>query len=294
MTTESDPRERRFQLENLSLAALEWGPPQGPLILALHGWMDNAHSFVPLAPALAAMGYRVLAPEFPGHGHSDHRPVGNYYHFLDYLYDLHQLWPQLDETPALLLGHSMGGILAGLFASLYPERVSRLAIIEAMGPLTAEPGDSLARMRAGFVSRDKGFRPQGYPDLAPLVKARAAAGGLDESLARLLLERNLKQRDGLWHWRSDPRLRTRSPWMMTEAQGQQLMSDLQADTLVVLGEAGFDGLREAWPERRGWLNQPRLKQIGGGHHCHMESPRELAALLERFIGVKSSEHTNLG
>ncbi|BDY05440.1 alpha/beta hydrolase [Ferrimonas sp. YFM] len=292
--TQEPGRERRFHLDTLSLAALEWGPPQGPLILALHGWMDNAHSFAPLAPVLTERGYRLLALELPGHGHSDHRPQGNYYHFLDYLYDLHQLWPQLPEPPALLLGHSMGGILGGLFASLYPERVSKLAILEAMGPLTAKPDESLERMRAGFASRDKGFKPRGYPDLAPLVSARAAAGGLDDALARLLLERNLQQRDGLWHWRSDPRLRTRSPWMMTDAQGEQLMSDLQADTLVVLGEDGFEGLREISAARHQWLNQPQLESIAGGHHCHMESPEALAELIDGFIGVKSSEHTNLG
>ena len=69
------PRERRIALPYLTLAALEWGDPAAPPLVALHGWLDNAASFAALAPLLAPR-HRTIALELPGHGHSGHLPAG--------------------------------------------------------------------------------------------------------------------------------------------------------------------------------------------------------------------------
>ncbi|USD39211.1 alpha/beta fold hydrolase [Ferrimonas sp. SCSIO 43195] len=288
------PEETYFALDSIELAGLRWGDPNAPLVVALHGWLDNGNSFAPLAPHLVAAGYQLLALEFPGHGHSQNRHQGNYYHFLDYLYELHQLWPQLPRRPVLVLGHSMGGIIASLFAALYPQQVARLMVVEAMGPLTAAPEQTLEKMRQGFASRDKPTSQASYRDIDALVTARAKAGQFDLETARLLLQRNLHQQpDGRWCWRSDPRLRMRSPWMMTDAQAQNLMQGLMTPTCFVLGQGGFDELRSAWQARRHWFADARLELIEGGHHCHMQQPQQLLRLILQFIDVKSSEHTGL-
>ena len=68
------------------LAALRGGDPSGPKLLCLHGWLDNAASFLPLAPHLA--GFDWVALDLPGHGASSHRAPGYDYAFADWLHDV--------------------------------------------------------------------------------------------------------------------------------------------------------------------------------------------------------------
>ncbi|MBW3138813.1 alpha/beta fold hydrolase [Ferrimonas balearica] len=276
-----------LKLDEISLAAQRWGEHDAPLILALHGWLDNSESFALLAPALAAEGYQVLAPDWAGHGLSDHRAEGNHYPFLEYLYDLHRVMAQLPSPPCCLLGHSMGGIVAQLYAGLYPEEVPALVAIEAVGPLVSESGKAAERLRHGFLSRQKPQGPlQGYDKLAPLVAARARSGDFDERYARMLLARNLEFRGRRWYWRSDPRLRERSAWMMTESQARDYLSGYRKPALVVLGEQGYPQLKSAWPKRKEWFYDVRLDQIPGGHHCHMESVPEMVQTLMNYLSGK--------
>lgn len=58
-----------FALPHLRLSALTWGTPEGKPLLALHGWLDNAMTFINLAPHLAAAGFYVVAPDLAGHGY---------------------------------------------------------------------------------------------------------------------------------------------------------------------------------------------------------------------------------
>ena len=58
--------EIRVQVNGMELAAKQWGDPELPAIIALHGWLDNAASYDRLAPALK--NHRVIALDFAGHG----------------------------------------------------------------------------------------------------------------------------------------------------------------------------------------------------------------------------------
>ena len=76
------------------LEALHWRNPGAPRILCLHGWLDNAASFIPLADSLA--GFELLALDFAGHGLSSHRPEDSRYYFADYVFDVDQVMQQLE------------------------------------------------------------------------------------------------------------------------------------------------------------------------------------------------------
>ena len=78
-----------FQLPHICLRGLSNQQTGKPIVLALHGWLDNANSFVPISSYFEA--YHFIALDWPGHGHSDHRPSGCDYQQLDYVDDLHQL-----------------------------------------------------------------------------------------------------------------------------------------------------------------------------------------------------------
>jgi len=98
-----------FTLQHMNIAGLAMGDPSKPMILALHGWLDNAASFIPLAPYLT--DYYVLALDLPGHGLSSHRPNGSHYHLMDFVYDLHELIEQQQWQDILLVGIRWGASL---------------------------------------------------------------------------------------------------------------------------------------------------------------------------------------
>ena len=107
------------------LAGLRQERPGRPRFIALHGWLDNAASFLPLLPHLPELDLLLL--DFPGHGHSAHLPPGAEYGLATHLHAV------LDAADALgwdrfgILGHSMGAAIAALAAAAVPARVERLA-----------------------------------------------------------------------------------------------------------------------------------------------------------------------
>jgi len=131
--------ETEFQAGAATLTALD-NQGAGPVVIGLHGYLDNAASLEPLAPFLH--NCRFIALDLAGHGNSSHRPHGAHYNLVDYLQDLHALIQHKEFDKVVLLGHSLGGILATMYAAVFPEKVSGVVSIDACGPLT-KPVDHL-------------------------------------------------------------------------------------------------------------------------------------------------------
>ena len=152
--------EIRLSLPHIEVAAHLYGPEDGQPVIALHGWLDNAATFSRLAPLLE--GLRIVALDLPGHGHSDHRPLGAAYNIWDYAHDVLQTAEQFGWKRFSLLGHSMGAIVSVLLAGAMPERIERLALIDGVIPFTGEAetapqklGESLQKLLAGKANRRK-------------------------------------------------------------------------------------------------------------------------------------------
>ncbi len=108
-------QEIRLDVARGALAALRGGSPGGPRLLCLHGWLDNAASFLPLAPFL--QDFDLVSLDLPGHGGSAHRPPGCDYVFVDWIHDVLDALDALGWERARLLGHSRGGAIARLVAA---------------------------------------------------------------------------------------------------------------------------------------------------------------------------------
>jgi pimeloyl-ACP methyl ester carboxylesterase len=107
-----------------------WGEPSAPLLVMLHGWMDSSATFQFLVDALPG-NWHVVAPDWRGFGDSAWN-TGSYY-FPDYLADLDALLHHLSPNqPVQLLGHSMGAMIAGIYAGVRPERIARLSLVEGL------------------------------------------------------------------------------------------------------------------------------------------------------------------
>lgn len=277
--------ERRFDLSGgLRLAARVHHAGAPHRVLAVHGWLDNAASFVPMLPYLG--GLDLVALDLAGHGYSGHRPQGTDYSLIDYMADIDAVLDALGWPRASLLGHSLGGAVATVYAAAAPERVGRLALIEALGPIAAAPGSALPRIREALAQRRGavGSRLRVFPDRMTAVRARMQANGLSEPAARLLVERGVAPVEGGFTWRSDPRLRLTSPVRADEASVREWIAGIECPVrLVAAAEAPpyfTPALREG---RIAALREGRLSVLPGGHHLHMESPEAVAAVLAPFL-----------
>lgn len=282
--SDNDFEQLRLNTGHLHLAALARGPADGLPVLALHGWLDNAASFVPLAPWLP--GIRLVALELPGHGHSDHRPAGQGYNFLDYTDDVLAAADALGWERFSVMGHSLGGSIGTMLAGACPERIERLALIESIGPLSEDAANAPWRLANALARRRRspGRRRRHYASIDEAVEARHAVGGLSEAAARLLVERSIVADETGVRWRSDPRLRYPTPYRLTEEQVLGFLRAIRAPTLVIGAQDGLVQADDAVAASRlAAIADVRMHQLPGHHHLHMEDPDPVAELIGPFL-----------
>lgn len=273
------------------LHGLRQGETGQPRVLALHGWLDNAASFIPLAAHLP--GLELVAIDLPGHGRSAHLPPGAEYSSATALHAVLDVADALGWTRFSVLGHSMGAGIGSLLAAACPDRVARLVAIEALGALPETVENTVPRLREAVAAgrRQPGRRLRMFTELETPVRARTQSrtGRIDEDAARLLVERGLREvhddqgRRG-WEWSSDPRLMLPTPLRMTDAQVRALIAGIECPTRVIHA----DPAQPYQPEPRRSEHAallPRGERIvlPGGHHLHMEQPAAVAAAIGDFI-----------
>ncbi len=290
-----------MQIEELFLntdrgqvAALRTGSRNGPPLLALHGWLDNAASFLPLMPHLQA--FDLIAIDLPGHGHSAHRASGYDYAFADWIHDVLDVLDDLGWQQPNLLGHSMGAVISSMVAASVPQRIAGLVLIEGLGPLSSDELQAGSRLRDAVAARRQfGLRDQArsqtrlITDIDLAVQARLNVTPMREQDARLIVERNLQAVDGGFRWRSDPRLRLPAHLRINENTVHAILREITMPTLVIAADPSppfFPAqLRQ---QRLDCLSQAELKVVAGGHHLHMETPQPIAQLINQFFTEKFS------
>lgn len=277
-------QERVFEVWGQRLAGLS-REGQGMPVLALHGWLDNAASFVPLMEHLPQP---MVALDFSGHGLSAHRPDQAATHYVDHVRDVLAVLDQLGWSRCILLGHSMGAGVATLFAGCFPERVEKLVLIEGLGPPTSPAKDVAVTLRRAIDDMQvlAGKKKPVYETIDAAVEARCKGfGGLSAPCSRLLCERGLMVVDGEgggFTWRSDSRLRLTSSLRLTEEQVEAFARAIQAPTLLVVGEQGMGGQGQ-FEHRLDWINGLTLVRLEGRHHLHMENPAAVAEAISGFL-----------
>ncbi|HET7924099.1 MAG TPA: alpha/beta hydrolase [Rhodanobacteraceae bacterium] len=284
--------ELRIGRGERALAALAWGDPANPPMLALHGWLDNAGSFSAIAPLLARTHY-VVAVDLGGHGRSSHLPAGAWYHYVDYFDDLRATLDHFGWPKATLFGHSLGGTLASLFAAAYPERVESLLLVEALGPLTVPPEKTLEQLKRGLDERAAFANRRAlrvFRDLDAAIEARATASGFSSEVARALVERGVEEVEGGYVWSSDPRLTLTSAQRYSEAQVLAMLGGIRAPTLLILAEPATSYLPDAMMQSRAaQVANIEVVHVGGHHHhhLHLESPDAVFEIVRRFLAALS-------
>ncbi len=276
-------KHHRIRLCGVDCSVREYGEPAATPLILLHGWLDNSASFEYLIDGLSQ--YRLLLVDFPGHGESDHLPEGMAYHFLDLVYVIQDVIQHFQLFSVHIVGHSMGGAAATLFASI-SDKVEKLVLIEALGPLTVSADETLALMQRSVTDREAISRKSMpvYHSAEQALKVRAAHSKMEPSTIRPIVDRGLKNVEGGFGWRSDSRLTIASINRLTEKQLEPLLTQINCPVLLIEADQGMFTDRPMLQTRKQYLASLKTEVLEGGHHVHMEKPEQTVKLITQFIG----------
>jgi pimeloyl-ACP methyl ester carboxylesterase len=275
--------EIEFQLNDIKLHGIGCGHNNEPIVLCLHGWLDNAASFIPLMSHFS--GYRVIAIDWPGHGWSEHRQPGAYYHFVDWISDLVSLFELNKWHNIHIVAHSMGAMVASAFSAAFPKKVASLTLIDAFAFNIENAENMTKQLKRGLRSRQLLMRraPSSYATFEEALNVRLMATDLDESNTSLIIKRGLNLINKRFFWRFDPRLKLTSPYRFTPEQALQLLSDIVTPMQVVIGEQGAEKAKLMLSRYQYLFPNLLTHQLVGGHHVHMEQAKKTAKIAMEFI-----------
>ena len=263
-----------------------WGKGNIKKVLCLHGWMDNSSTMHHLGPKLAQGGFETTAIDFLGHGLSDHAPLNSYNHFGHYAVHVKEVVDQIRSSneKVHLIGHSMGGAVALMFAAAYPEIIDRLVMIESVGPMTHSPEHAANDIRKAIDSQIAFdiSRPSRSYKLDDAVNARMMTAKnfpgdqyLTKEAASLLVQRGTKNvSDGLIQFTHDKRLTTPSFNYYVPSQVNAFFEALQSETLIVQADNGWPFSQTQYNINKHILERKKLLthiKLPGSHHLHLDS-----------------------
>jgi len=268
---------------------LEW-PADGETVLLGHGFLDLGWSWKAVAERLQAAGYRCVAWDWRGFGETEHVGRGGYYHFPDYVRDLEDLvrWAA-PEGRVHLVGHSMGGTVATMYAGVRSDRLLTLTLVEGLGPPSFGFDRTPEKFRAWLRSLEKqqAREPRSFTLRHALSRMRMQNPELPEELGLFLAEKSTAPNpteelpEGR-SWRFDRLHRTTSPMPFRVEVFAAFLKAIEVPTLVVGGEKGFRLSDEA--ERVAHLRDARLREIPEvGHMIHWLAPDALADAWLEFV-----------
>ena len=275
-----------------------WGEPapgQVPLVM-VHGWMDVSASYQFVVDAFAKDRY-VIAPDWRGYGGTEAPNTDNYW-IPDYLADLDFLLDHYaGDAPVDLVGHSMGGNVAMLYAGARPARIRRLVNLEGFGMAATRPSQAPGRY-AKWMDELKALH-RGEMDLKAYESRDGVARRLMKTNRRLSQDKAdwlaghwaQPGEDGLWRILGDAAHKVTNANLFRVDEVLELYQRITAPTLWV--EASDDSLSQWWQgrftlaefhERLSHVKDVQREVIqDAGHMLHHDQPHELAKHLEAFI-----------
>jgi len=270
-----------------------WGNARAPMLFMLHGWMDVSASFQFLVDSLRAE-WRVVAPDWRGFGLTEWAQGGAYW-FPDYFADLDRLLGHFQpEGPVTLIGHSMGGNVAAMYAGIRPERVGRLVNLEGFGL-----AGTRAEKAPGRYARWLDELAETKPAFRDYESFDALAGRLRRNNPRLGEDRasflarhwGKAKADGRIELASDPAHKLLNPILYRSEEAEACWRRVTAPALWVAGAESKapEMLKLSDAElatRKACFRQLSERVIAeAGHMLHHDQPEALAAMVEEFLSA---------
>jgi pimeloyl-ACP methyl ester carboxylesterase len=266
--------------------------PERPLLVLLHGWMDVGASFQFVADALDERRH-VIALDWRGYGRT-HTPPSDSYWFPDYLGDLDALLDEVQPQGRVdLLGHSMGGNVAMMYAGVRPGRIRRLINLEGFGMPATRPQDAPLRMRRWLDELKSSMTMRDYASQADVAqRLRENHPRLRPDRARWLAAHWAQPRaDGRWHVAGDPAHKRINPVLSRRDETLEIWRAIEAPLLWVEGRQtdmakwwGTRYPRSDFDERLATVRNVTQHVIDDcAHMLHMDQPEALARVIDHFL-----------
>lgn len=265
-----------------------WGNPAAPKLFMVHGWMDVAASFQFLVDALKG-DWCVIAPDWRGYGHTENAHADTYW-FPDYIADLDAILAHYSpNTPVNLIGHSLGGNVACLYAGARPERIAKLVNLEGFGMRRTKPAEAPGRYRKFLeqIAEPPTLKP--YKDFAELA-ARLQKNNprLTNERADFLARHWGEEKDGQVVLLADPAHKIINATLYNIDEAKACWNAITAPTLVISANQSEmltkwiteDDFRDRLTHFR-HLTEARIDEAG--HMMQHDQPEILAALIEEFL-----------
>ena len=291
-------RSEFVPIRNLRYHVRLWGEPVAgePPLVMVHGWMDVAASWQFVVDALARDRF-VIAPDWRGYGLTELPHTDNYW-FPDYLADLDLLLDHYAGATAVdLVGHSMGGNIAMLYAGVRPQRIRRLVNLEGFGMAATQPEQAPGRY-AKWIDELKAYH-RGEMALTSYESLEGVANRLMKNNRRLSQDKAewlaghwaRQAEDGRWHVLGDAAHKIVNANLYRVDEVLAIYGRITAPVLSV--EASDDSLSTWWKgrytlaeyhQRLKAVSDVRLSQVAdAGHMLHHDQPGELARLIADFL-----------
>jgi pimeloyl-ACP methyl ester carboxylesterase len=256
----------------------------------LHGWQDTGDTFQFMVDAFE-QDWPLVALDWRGFGRSEWPQDG--YWFPDYCADLDALLDQLaPEAPVRLVGHSMGGNIAGLYAGLRPERVRCIANLEGFGLPRSSPDRAPALMRKWLDQIKSAPVLKDYESFEQLASVIAFRYPRFSAVQADFVARawGRAEADGRVHLLGDARHRWVNPILYKREEAEAIWRQVKAPVLMLLGaesehlsRLGADGSEEALQALFAHIDLVRVADAG--HMLHIEKAQAVAALVEKFLSA---------
>ena len=286
-------RSEFIEVRGLRLHVRHWGREGAPRLFMLHGWMDVAASFQFVVDCLES-DWHVIAPDWRGFGLSQRSGADTYW-FPDYLADLDRLLDHYAPGEAVnLLGHSMGGNIASLYAGVRPQRIGKLVNLEGFGLPDTRPAQYPGRVAAWLDELRAPPTMRGYASLDEVAaRLRKTNPRLSHERAAFLAAHwSEQERDGAWKILGDPAHKMSSPLLYHADEIMAAWSRITAPVLWVEAEetemwrwmGPKEQARAEIGRRMGYLKQVTARMIPeAGHMLHHDQPALLAQMIEAFL-----------
>ncbi len=283
-----EPLRKTVSIRQLDYCLNCWGDESAAPVFLLHGWADNGMTFQFLADCMSDYWF-LVAPDWRGFGGSARARDG--YWFPDYLADLDALLDRFSpQAPVRLVGHSMGGNVAWMYAGIRPERVSHVVSLDVFGLPDTSPDAAPARYRQWLQQCREGNRFSDYPDRDAVIdKLLQLAPRLARDKAAFLAEYwCVTTAEGGFTLNADPAHRRVNPVLYRREEVRSCWREITARSMLVMGAESRlyrqyrnEGYREDVHACITDLDEEIIPECG--HMLHQEQPQALARLLETFF-----------
>ena len=236
------PTSHSYFSQRLRLHYVDWGNPEGPPMILIHGGRDHCRNWDWIAEHFKDE-YHIIAPDLRGHGDSQW-VIGSSYNQIDYVYDIAQLLNQKNMTPCVVIGHSLGGSISLLYTALHPQNVSKLIAIEGMGPppsmLEERLNKPLDELLHNWMKDLRGLsarQVRRYDSLEDAYERMQSENPhLSESQARhLTIHGSNQNEDGTYSWKFDNYVRAFPPSGLPMEEVWKLYGQIECPTMLVRG-----------------------------------------------------------